>query len=141
MPRAPLNPCAWRRPLCPKLTPGRYCPEHQQQTQREDQVQRGTAAQRGYDAGHRTWRGHVLARDPWCRDPDRRHPEVRVPSLVADHIVPLRVWEQDPARARAALLAILRERGSEGTTLTAWSLRNGQGLCLACHNAKARSER
>ncbi|KKK89852.1 hypothetical protein LCGC14_2728930, partial [marine sediment metagenome] len=39
-----------------------------------------------------------------------------VPSVVADHIIPLRDWPD----------------GSE----EAWSQENGQGLCISCHGVK-----
>lgn len=57
----------------------------------------------------------VLARQPICGDPYKRHVGVVVPATVADHIISL----------------------SKGGT---WSLRNGQGLCASCHGVKNAKE-
>ena len=65
----------------------------------------------GYGAAHNAWRQRILARDPFCVDPDRRHPYEARRSTVADHRKPVRLG---------------------GT----WTMENGQGLCLWCHNAK-----
>lgn len=105
MPFTPLKPCRWRG--CPALVRTPFCPAHA----KAYDAQRPTAPQRGYGAEHRIWRAAVLARDPYCVDPDGRHPGQRRLSLLADHIVPLRAG---------------------GT----WELANGQGLCLSCGNAK-----
>jgi 5-methylcytosine-specific restriction enzyme A len=57
------TPCAV--PYCPKLAEKRgRCVEHARQYERD----RGTAAQRGYDAAWRRLRLAILARDPICRD-------------------------------------------------------------------------
>ncbi len=61
MPRKPRPPCSV--PGCPELTTGGRCPAHQ----REAEQQRGTAAERGYDA--RRWariRRAYLYAHPWC---------------------------------------------------------------------------
>ena len=113
-PTAPLKPCRW--PECPKLTSGRFCPEHQAAEYRRQDQFRGSAASRGYDARHRKWRKLVLARVPFCRGwPTGSHGEHPVPSTVADHVVPL----------------------AEGGT---WDLENGQGLCVSCHGRKSLEE-
>lgn len=108
MPRAPKKPC--RAPGCPELTDGRYCQIHARLHERE----RGSAAARGYDEPHRRWREEILARDPFCVDPYRRH-STPVPATVADHIVRVKVG---------------------GT----WALENGQGLCESCHAIKRQRE-
>jgi len=100
MPSKPRGPCRIQR--CPYLQP---CPVHSYDRSREG------ARARGYDSAHEAWRRQVLAREPICRDPDRRHPHIEQLSVVADHIVPL-------------------TRGGS------WSLENGQGLCRSCHSAK-----
>jgi 5-methylcytosine-specific restriction protein A len=111
MPMRPLRPC----PKSGCLTLG--CTEHRTEAFRIDQIARGTSHQRGYDRDqHRPWRARILARDRWCKDPDRRHPGERRPATVADHIVPV-------------------TRGG------IWSDDNGQGLCRSCHNAKTAKER
>ena len=98
---------AWRScpvPRCPNRTRGGKCAPHRRQAEQA----RGSAASRGYGAGHRRWRALVLARDPVC--------PCGAPATVADHVVPLR-------------------RGGD------WSVENGQGRCVSCHNRKARRER
>jgi 5-methylcytosine-specific restriction protein A len=105
MPWRPRRPCSWKG--CPLLVTSRFCAAH---ASAYDLI-RGTARARGYDQDHEAWRAAVLARDPFCKDPDRRHPLEGVRSTVADHIVPVR---------------------ADGP----WSLENGQGLCASCHSAK-----
>lgn len=60
--------CAW--PGCPKVVAAgeRYCPEHAKQAQRRYDRDRGTAAQRGYDARWRRVRLMVLREEPLCRE-------------------------------------------------------------------------
>jgi 5-methylcytosine-specific restriction protein A len=63
-------------------------------------------------------RGYGLHHQRWRRMILNRSPlcaHCGAPATVADHIVPLRA-------------------GGE------WTLDNGQGLCLSCHNAKAARE-
>lgn len=93
------RPCP--TPACPNLQP---CPAHPRTWRVHPD--RGTTAERGYGARHRRWRAMVLARDPICRACGR------VPSTVADHVIPLHA-------------------GGD------WSLENGQGLCRACHARKS----
>ena len=57
----------------------------------------------------------VLARNPLCVDPFKRHPNAAVLSTIADHIVPL------------------HDGGG-------WALENGQGLCGRCHAVKTARE-
>ena len=71
--------------------------------------------QRGYGYAHRQWRTRVLRAWPHCADPFGKHPDLAVPSTVADHIIPL-------------------SRGGDS------SLENGQGLCASCHGIKIRLE-
>jgi 5-methylcytosine-specific restriction protein A len=62
------HPCGW--PGCPAVVPAgvRYCPEHAKRAQREYDSDRGTAAQRGYDARWRKMRLMVLRQEPLCRE-------------------------------------------------------------------------
>jgi 5-methylcytosine-specific restriction endonuclease McrA len=69
-------------------------------------------------------------------DPDRRHPNEPRAATRADHIVPLREWQRDAVAAALALAKRTRRVAS-----SVWSLKNGQGLCESCHNAKAQRER
>lgn len=119
MPRRPSSTCG--NPNCPTLVKpgtGAYCPEHAQARQRADQLNRGTAAYRGYDARHRKWRKMVLARHPLCLRCQERGQVT--PATVADHITPLD--ELPPPCGH-------------------WSLSNGQGLCHSCHNAKTAEDK
>jgi 5-methylcytosine-specific restriction protein A len=116
MPAAPMRACPNG---CPEGSHRGPCPKQLARREQARQAQiskrRGSASSRGYGARHRRWRDVVLARDPICRDPYKRHPGVVVPSTVADHVVPL----------------------SKGGT---WSLSNGQGLCASCHGHKTAIE-
>ena len=111
MPARSKRTCS--RPGCPNLTEGGLCAEHRKAAYRAQDEHRGTRQQRGYGARHEHWARCIRARDPVCVDPMGRHPgEVR-PSVVADHIVPL------------------KEGGG-------WEFSNGRGLCYACHEAVTR---
>jgi 5-methylcytosine-specific restriction endonuclease McrA len=96
---------------CPERAgSGGRCPAHQRPVNRQQH-------QGIYDtAKHRTWRRMVLARHPICEGwPPGCHGLAVVPSVVADHIVPL----------------------SEGG---GWVLSNGAGMCISCHNRKTNEE-
>lgn len=100
----PLRPCAY--PGCPKLVqpPARYCEQHRQherQSARQYDAERGTAHQRDYGARWRRERAMHLAREPLCRDclaegrvtpatevhhePDRNDPNYELVSLCRLH--------------------------------------------------------
>lgn len=67
MPTKPLPPCRW--PGCPELqAPGGrgYCQEHQRAAWRQDNRQRGTSRQRGYDRRYEKARAWVLKHQPLC---------------------------------------------------------------------------
>jgi 5-methylcytosine-specific restriction enzyme A len=111
MPFAPKKPCP--APGCPELMDGGLCPAHPRAREHE----RGNAASRGYGERHRRWRLLVLAKDPICRDCEA-HGRI-VEATVADHITPLpkpNWWDGN------------------------WSIENGRGLCLSCHNRKTARE-
>jgi 5-methylcytosine-specific restriction protein A len=138
MPTRPLHPCA--EPGCPVLVDvGPRCPQHRQASHRRAQAIRGTAARRGYDARHRRWRLLVLAHGPLCV-PCLAQGRVES-ATVADHVIPLAEWSQDPVGARRRLAKVLTDRGRAWDCLDAWSLDNGQGLCVWCHNAKTAREK
>ncbi len=119
MPYSPSSQC--EQPGCGVLAApgsGGYCPGHRKATEKADRVQRGTSAQRGYDARHRRWRLMVLHRHPRCCE-CLRQGRLSL-STVADHIVPLD--PKDPAQGD-------------------WHLKNGQGLCKTCHADKTAKEK
>lgn len=74
---------------------------------------RGTTAERGYDAKHRQWRTQVLARDPLCQ---YRYPGCTIVSTVSDHVV----------------------RIADGGAR--FALSNGKGCCRHCHAIKSQRE-
>ena len=95
------------RPGCPQLTEAGRCSDCDRQADRA----RGTAAQRGYDATHRTqFREQVLAREPFCRLCSAR-------STVADH------WPESRRQ--------LVERGANPN-----DPQHGRGLCASCHGTE-----
>ena len=62
-----LRPCPF--PRCPELTTGGPCESHRRERQREHDVHRGTATERGYDEYHRRLRVLCFERDGWqCVD-------------------------------------------------------------------------
>jgi 5-methylcytosine-specific restriction protein A len=87
------------------------CQAHRSEARKQQDAGRRYDHAERYGARHRAWRRAILDRDPLCRTCQRR------PSVVADHVVPI---EEGGAR---------------------FALENGQGLCLACHNAKTARER
>ena len=97
---------------------GGYCQGCQRGQYRRDRNQRGTSTERGYDARHRQWRKLVLAKDPLCVHCEEKG-VIRL-SVIADHIDPL-----DPNDPQAG----------------DWSLENGRGLCVACHNIRHAEDR
>lgn len=113
MPRSPLKPCPRTLPNgrpCGELIPprDRACLPHQQQSMREWDQLRGSAASRGYNSNHRRWRAIILKRDPYCKIQMKCRGAA---STVADHVTPV-------------------EKGG------GWTLENGQGCCDDCHNWK-----
>jgi len=74
---------------------------------------RPSARERGYDDSWRQYSRLFLSRNPWCRDPFKRHPDVVRAADVVDHIKPHR-----------------------GDKVLFWSETNHQSLCTNCHNFK-----
>jgi 5-methylcytosine-specific restriction protein A len=86
------------------------CAEHaSEDPRRVHDRERGSAASRGYGRRHEKWRKLILHRDPLCKI--ARFCDGLAPSVVADHITPLRA-------------------GGD------YSIENGQGACERCHNWK-----
>ena len=101
---------------CPELTASGRCDGCQAQAEQ----QRGTAAQRGYDAKHRrTFRNAVLRKNPLCVCTDQTHDnhgtQCLRASTVADHH-PL---------SRKELV---------GAGLNPNDPKHGRGLCKPCHD-------
>lgn len=108
MPWSARRPC--RKPGCARLAVrGKvYCKGH---AENEYDRQRGTAAERGYDANWREARAAFLAANPLCAE-CRRNGKLE-PATRADHIIPHR-----------------------GDKQLFWNESNWQGLCERCHNRK-----
>jgi len=73
MPRRPKVPCSY--PGCHELVEagqGGRCEKHRRQERQRYDNERGTAAQRGYDARWRQIRAIVLAEEPLCRECSRQ---------------------------------------------------------------------
>ena len=116
-PHKPSRPC--RRPGCPNLTNDStgYCDTHKVQQQRNQDAQRGTAAERGYD-----WRWHkaskaFLQEHPLCAICQRKTPPVVTAAVLVDHIKPHR-----------------------GNPDLFWDEANWQPACTRCHNIKTATE-
>jgi 5-methylcytosine-specific restriction enzyme A len=135
----PLQPC--RQPGCSTLCESGYCAVHRKQVD----GQRGTPAERGYDADHRRLRVLCFVRDEWrCVDCGWE------PNVVMD----FRRFELGPP-AVEEVLAELRERLNRGERHLHADhqvpiavrpdlrlvLDNLQTLCNRCHNRKTRREK
>ena len=117
------TPC--RAPGCAIASMDPYCQKHSNQRVRsssnDNRPSRRKALHRGgagYGAAHNRWRKRVLVNDPICRwdlGDGRRCLE---PSVIADHVVPVKVL---PA-----------ER---------FNLANSQGLCRRHHSTKTAHDR
>ena len=96
---------------CPALiSKGRFCPEHQPMS---TDMERGSAAARGYDARWRKLREMFLAKHPLCCDPFGYHQRDKATELATDvdHVLPRRAGGSD-------------------------SYDNLQSLCHRCHSRK-----
>jgi len=113
MPRKLPTPCNY--PGCPNLTHERFCETHKKQEQRRQDRERGTAAQRGYDARWRKARKRFLAANPLCAE-CMKEGKVTAASVV-DHIIP-----------------------HKGDPVLFWDESNWQSLCKQCHDRKTTKE-
>jgi 5-methylcytosine-specific restriction enzyme A len=107
MARKPLKPC--KSYGCPDLTRERYCENHKQLNNQYD-LNRGTAAQRGYGARWRKARSYYLSKNLIC---------VRCGGIatVVDHI-----------------------KAHKGDMNLFWDTNNWQSLCKTCHDRKTVKE-
>jgi len=102
-------------PGCPNLSHDSYCPDHKKVRQRfKNQLadrDRGTAAQRGYDAQWRRARVVFLNQHPLCvKCEEDNH---LTPATVVDHII-----------------------DHKGDYELFWDRDNWQSLCKPCHDSK-----
>ncbi|GAB6174487.1 HNH endonuclease signature motif containing protein [Paradesulfitobacterium aromaticivorans] len=109
MPYKPKRPCS--NPGCPRLTSGRFCEKHHQETEKEYNRQRGSAASRGYDSRWRKARERYLKAHPLCVLCEQEGK--LTPANVVDHIKP-----------------------HKGNKELFWDESNWQSLCKACHDSK-----
>lgn len=138
----PLQPC--RRPGCSTLCESGYCAVHRKQIAKRRDGQRGTTAERGYDADHRRLRVLCFVRDEWrCVDCGWE------PNVVTD----FRRFELGNPPVEQ-VLAELRERFHQGEThLHAdhqipievrpdlrLELDNLRTRCNGCHSVKTMRE-
>jgi 5-methylcytosine-specific restriction protein A len=107
-----LRPCSI--PGCPELTEGGPCESHRRARQREHDVRRGKAAERGYDARWRRLRLVFLREHPLCADPFGDHEGRATPAECVDHII-----------------------AHKGDMELFWDESNWQPLCLHCNSKKA----
>jgi 5-methylcytosine-specific restriction protein A len=118
MPAKPKRPCNY--PGCPELVEYGYCDRHRPQRERTERYaeyerERGTAAQRGYNAAWRRARLAFLREHPWCVMCEQ---EGRLrPAEVVDHIVP-----------------------HKGDWRLFWDQSNWQALCKHHHDSKTARE-
>lgn len=114
MPKRSKKPCS--KVGCQNLIDGnsRYCDEHKNLLYKYDE-ERGTAAQRGYDARWRKARKRFLMRNPICVE-CKKSGMLGVATVV-DHVVP-----------------------HKGDPILFWDQSNWQGLCEHHHNKKTATE-
>ena len=112
LPYKPKKECGY--PGCPKLIPAGmpYCTEHKRVEQKRYDKERGTAAQRGYDARWQRYRKQYIAEHPLCINFDECHN----PTTVVDH----------------------KQPASKGGDF--WDPNNHQPMCKSCHDRKTVKE-
>lgn len=117
MPSKPQRPC--RYPGCPNLTSDKrgYCPQHLQQIHRQQDHERGTANQRGYNYRWQKVSKLYLTRHPLCALCAKKKPPLIRAATLVDHIVP-----------------------HHGDYELFWDERNWQPSCKDCHDIKTAKE-
>jgi len=137
-----LRPCMF--PLCSELTSGGPCELHRKQRQREHDVRRGTAAERGYDRDHGRLRIRCFERDGWqCVDctwePDivRLYREAGLGEPPTDSV--LSEIRDSHNRGKRHLHADHEIPIAERPDLRL-DLDNMRTRCDGCHRAKTRRE-
>ena len=110
--------CAW--PSCPEVTTERFCPKHRKANYKEQDRDRPSSSERGYDT--RTWgkfRRWYLRRHPLC-ERCQAQGKTATPSKVVHHVTPLREGGErlDPANCEALCETCHRRHhgfGGQGT--------------------------
>lgn len=109
MPIKPKKACQF--PGCPKLADKRYCPEHIEHARRERKKDtRPGSSDRGYDWQWAKYARAFVKRNPFCK-------LCGAPSVVCDHIVPLRIMGKNT-----------------------YDDRDYQALCVSCNTLKGKNE-
>lgn len=86
MPKRPKRPCSF--PGCPKLTDGRFCPEHEkQENARYERYDRDPAVRRRYGRAWKRIRDRYISMHPLC-EKCRKEDRLTVAEEV-HHILPL----------------------------------------------------
>ncbi len=114
MPYKPKRPCSY--PGCPKLTDGRYCPEHKKLMEKQyDAYQRSRESTAFYRSSDwKKMRANYLIEHPFCVECNRNGKLTK--ATVVDHIIPIRMGGP-----------LLEES-------------NLQSLCASCHTRKSIKE-
>lgn len=117
MPSRPFRPCS--QPGCGALVNGKasYCPLHLKAKQKRESANRGTTAERGYDARWRKARAVFLRAHPLCMCSECAALGRLLPATVVDHIKPHR-----------------------GDLTLFWDQRNWQAMAKRCHDSKTARE-
>ena len=123
MPSAALHPCA--EPGCPALVVAGRCPTHT----RQQEQQRGSSTQRGYDARWRRYSEVFRSRYPYCGMAPPGAPLTRDSRCVQQHRV----------RRAEVVDHIIPIRGAHDPRF--YDATNHQALCQRCHQAKRQRER
>ena len=112
MPYKPKRSCSF--PGCPELIPSgeRFCSKHKKEEQKRYDKQRGTAAQRGYDARWRRYKKRYITEHPLCINYEECHNV----ATVVDHIISV----------------------NQGGDF--WDPNNHQPMCKPCHDRKTAKE-
>lgn len=113
MPIKPKKPCG--KIGCRRLTTERYCEEHMREYRQQQDRERGTAHERGYNARWRKARVTYLKRNPLCRQCEAGG-RITAATIV-DHVIPHR-----------------------GDMDLFWDVDNWQTLCKPCHDRKTARE-
>ncbi|MDX7988966.1 HNH endonuclease [Xenorhabdus sp. 12] len=110
MPWQPLKRCSY--PHCRKRVKSGRCEQHQRETRRQQDKQRGTRTQRGYSNRWGRYRLYYLKANPLCA---HCLPQgIYTPAIIVDHIIPIQ----------------------GDTDVLFWPASNHQALCQTCHNRK-----